>query len=342
MTWSGRVIGSLIATAITVGLTWVVEYFLVLPSLLETWPQFWSYVAAYGIRVFDLQFELLFWSLAFDLLITLIVIYGSYWVLGHFAVYAANYQRYRQLMDTPKVQRWSVMQRVQHIAMFVTLVLTAFTGFVTMFANNPQWHQWYIPGVYNAAASPPYFLWPAQTGPVQWMIIIHVWSGIAMGVLVIAHFAYYGTRVLIDIIRRRPVMERWPLLRLWTWGFVKYLVHRSIWLVKPSWKVPQWVHKYDAEQLFEYWGVYWGIVILGIPGVLMAIYGPSAFDGLAFLFHTKEAVLAVSFLLLVHLTYTHFMPHIFPYNRMFHEGKIPSGIAREEHPLWSIQTSQTQ
>ena len=339
MKWTGRIIGSLIGTAVAVGVTWSIWYFLVLPSLSETWPLFWSYVGTYGIRVFDLQFEMLFWSVFFDVLITLIIIYGSFWTLGHFAVYAANYDRYRQLMNTPKVRRWSVMQRVQHIAMFVTLVLTAVTGFIGMEINNPQVQQFNIPGVYQAAGSPPYFLWPSQTGPVPWIYIIHVWSGIAMGVLVIAHFAYYGTRVLIDIIRREPVMEKWPILRFWTFSFFVGLINRSLWLIDPKHEPPPVTHKYDEEQLFEYWGVYWGIVILGIPGALMAIYGPSAFDGLAFLFHTKEAVLAVSFLLIVHIAYTHFMPHIFPYNRMFHEGKMPEGIAREEHPLWYRQIS---
>lgn len=338
---SARLIGSFIATSITVGLTWVILYYLAWVPLSETWPEFWSYFTTYGIRLNSLTFWTLLVSVFFDVLIILVIIYGTIWVLGHFAAYASRYDYFRSLMNTPKIQRWSVWQRVQHIIMFLTLVITAYTGFVTMFDANPPWREFYINGVYAAAGTPPFFLWPAQTGPVPLMILIHVLAGIIMGVLVIAHFAYYGVRVLIDLVKRRgPILDRWPLLRIYTWGFVKYIVARTIWLFKPSYKLPEWTHKYDPEQLFEYWGVYWGIAILGIPGAIMAVWGPSAFDGLAFLFHTKEAVLAVSFLLLVHLTYTHFMPHIFPYNSMFHSGKIPEGIVKEEHPAWYKQLKQ--
>lgn len=331
---SARLVGSFIATSITVGLTWVIVYYLAWIPLVETWPEFWYYIITHGMS------GLTFWTLAvsvfFDILIILVVIYGSIWVLGHFAVYASRYQYYRSLVvNTPKIPRWSVSQRIQHIVLFLTLVITAYTGFVTMFNQNPVWREFYINGVYEAVGSPPFYLWPAKTGPVPLMIVIHVWAGIIMGVLVIAHFAYYGTMVLIDLVKKRgPILDRWPLLRFYTWGFVKYLVARTIWLFKPSKKLPEWTHKYDPEQLFEYWGVYWGIAILGIPGAIMAVWGPSAYDGLAFIFHVKEAILAVSFLLLVHITYTHFMPHIFPYNAMFHSGKMPEGIAREEHPLW--------
>ncbi|MEL9990629.1 MAG: hydrogenase cytochrome b subunit [Thermoproteus sp.] len=338
-----RVVGSLIATAITVGVSWVIVYYLSWIPLQQTWPQFWSFVATRGFALNNLEFWDLGVSVFFDVLILLVTAYSTYWTLGHFAVYASEYDRWRKLVVSPnKVDRWNVWQRVQHILMFVTFVVCAFTGFVAMYANEPYWRDFYINGVVSFSGSPPYFLFPSFTGPVTTIIFIHIISGIIMGVLVIAHFAYYGTRVLVDLAKRRPIMERWPILRLYTWGFVKYLVARSIWLVKPSYKLPEWTHKYDPEQLFEYWGVYWGIAILGIPGVLMAIWGPSAFDGLAFLFHTKEAVLAVSFLLIVHLTYTHFMPHIFPYNSTFHSGKMSLELAKEEHPLWYQAISREQ
>jgi len=327
-----RLVLSFIATSITVGISWVVVYYLSWIPLTETWPLFWNALTTGGFRSGDLT--LLSISVFFDILILLVTIYGTYWVLGHFAIYTARYEYYRELMRTQKIERFTVMQRIQHIIMFLTFVVTAFTGFVRLLSNNPMWKEVSISGAYSAAGSPPYFLWIAQTNSLPLTVIIHILAGITMGVLVISHFAYYGVMVIMDLVRKRPLLERWPLLRFYTLGFVKYLIARSIWLIKPSYKLPEWTYKYDPEQLFEYWGVYWGIAILGVPGVLMAVWGPAAFNGLLYLMHVKEAVLAVTFLLLVHITYTHFMPHIFPYNAVFHTGKIPIGIIKEEHPLW--------
>ena len=39
------------------------------------------------------------------------------------------------------------------------------------------------------------------------------------------------------------------------------------------------------------------------------------------LYFIREAILAVMFLLLVHMAYTHLSPIIFPYNEVFHSGK---------------------
>ncbi len=94
------------------------------------------------------------------------------------------------------------MAEVQHILMLVTFVICAFTGFVTMLdPPNPIWRQVYINGLVSFSGPPPYFLWPTFTSPYPAIILIHIISGIIMGFLVLAHFGYYGARIIVDKIR---------------------------------------------------------------------------------------------------------------------------------------------
>jgi cytochrome b subunit of formate dehydrogenase len=142
-----------------------------------------------------------------------------------------------------------------------------------------------------------------------------------MGFIMLLRFGYYGAGVIVDKIRGYSVREKWFLLQIFSLVFVKYMLHRSIWLINPKHPLPEWVHKYDSEELFEYWGEFAGSIIISVTGVLMAFWSPSVDADLAFIFHTREAILAVMFLLLVHMAYTHLSPIIFPYNEVFHSGK---------------------
>ncbi len=78
--------------------------------------------------------------------------------------------------------------------------------------------------------------------------------------------------------------------------------------------------KYDYTQKFDYWGIYWGMVILGVPGVLLWAYGSTFLLGLPFIFHTSEALLAVLFLLTFHFYQAHWNPRDFPMNKVFVTG----------------------
>ena len=90
--------------------------------------------------------------------------------------------------------------------------------------------------------------------------------------------------------------------------------------------------KYNYMEKFDYWGIYWGMIILGLPGVLMWADGVNAFNGLAFVFHTKEALLAVLFLGIFHLYQAHFSPRRLPMNMTFLSGTMSEAEMQEDHP----------
>ncbi len=317
--WTARLVGSLIATAIVVGLGWAFTYYFAIVPLMTEGPELLHRVTA-NFEVTSSMWWKDFLSLAFDVLIIAVAIIGTWWVLGNFALEARESGKWRRYYKSEEaksdvwVPRIGLWQRIQHVWMIVTFIICAFTGMVMHLANNPYWRELYTSR--------------------EAFVTIHILSGVAMGVLVILHFAQYTIEAILARARGESIRRRYPMLEIYTFKFLRQLVKTLLYSITSRVK-PEPYGKYNPEQLFEYWGVYWGIAILGIPGIIMAIYGPSVLNGVLWVMHFKEAILAITFLLMVHIAYTHFRPSIFPLDPTFIYGKMPMRRIREEHPLWA-------
>jgi cytochrome b subunit of formate dehydrogenase len=311
---------NLIAAAIILGVSWVIVYYLAWKPLVEMSPRIPEILTTLGIT------STLWWrdflALFFDILIILVAAYGTLWVMAHLVVESRRvgewfkYERSPEGRQDKWVLRLTISQRIQHIVMILTFITCMITGFAMYYANDPYWRLY----IYTSRDT---------------FVTLHIISGLVMGVLVIAHFAYYATLFLGVAWRSgfRVALESFPILKFYTLSNFRSLVQIIGWGFTGRIQRPRY-HKYDGEQLFEYWGVYWGIAILGIPGLLMVLWGPGALDGVLWVMHYKEAVLAVTFILLVHITYTHFRPTHFPINMVFIHGRMPLRRIKEDHPEW--------
>jgi cytochrome b subunit of formate dehydrogenase len=253
-------------------------------------------------------------ALAFDVLIVLIAAAGTLYVLGNFYLEAPEagkwrlyYKRSLASRDV-RLPRLTAWQRFQHIWVMITFIICAVTGFAAM----------------------------AGYGDRVALLTIHVYSGIAMGIVALLHFGYYTAQLLLAKARGENLREKFPMLEIYSKRFIKNAVRVMLG------KKPEPMGKYDVEQLFEYWGVYWGMAVLGIPGVIMLLAGNQVLDGIFWVTHTKEAVLAVTFILMVHLSYSHFRPKIFPMDPTFLTGWMPLRRAKEEHPRWAEKAAKEE
>jgi len=209
----------------------------------------------------------------------------------------------------PRVRRFDLNQRVQHMLLFLTTLVLALTGFAQMYYNS-----W---GFYVAEA----------LGGQDLLIGIHLATAVVLGGLVAYHFAFYGVQYVV----RRAMGDPVPLSIMFSkkdatdlFQSLKYMVGRGD---------PPAYGKYDYAQKFDYWGIYWGMIILGVPGVFLWAYGYDFLNGLPFVFHTDEAVLAVLFLMVFHFYQTHFNPRYFPMNKVFWTGEVSEKDMKKEHPL---------
>lgn len=97
--------------------------------------------------------------------------------------------------------------------------------------------------------------------------------------------------------------------------------------------------RFSYIEKFDYWAVYWGMVIMITSGYILwfmekAInqFGKVAYD-IAREAHSDEGLLATLAIIIWHFYNVHFNPKKFPGSLMWWHGRIPLEEFREEHPL---------
>ncbi len=97
--------------------------------------------------------------------------------------------------------------------------------------------------------------------------------------------------------------------------------------------------RYMYLEKFDYWAVFWGIVMMVGTGFVFwfptffASYAPSWLITAALIIHGEEATLAILFLFVVHFYNVHLKPSIFPMNWAWLNGRISVEALKHEHPL---------
>jgi cytochrome b subunit of formate dehydrogenase len=207
------------------------------------------------------------------------------------------------------VSRISLNLRVQHVWLIVTVFILALTGFAQL--NYESWGRLIV----------------LPLGGLQVSMNLHYLAAFFLGILAVYHFAFHGTEFVVK--RAMGKQARLAIMQgksdlVDMYRDIKYKLGRG--------EEPKF-GKYSYVQKYDYWGIYWGILVLGVPGLLLWAYGQSFWGGLPYIFHTDEALLAVLWIGVIHLYHTHFNPREFPANRVFLTGKVPVGYMAQEHPL---------
>ncbi len=214
-----------------------------------------------------------------------------------------------RIEEVARISRFTLNQRLQHIWLIVTVFVLALTGFAQLYYES--WGRQII----------------LPMGGLQVNMDIHLLAAFFLGILAVYHFAFYGAEYLTKRATGRPaklaIMQgRRDLIDML--NHFKYMIGRG--------EEPKF-GKYSYVQKYDYWGIYWGMVILGVPGLIIWAYGYSFLGGLPIIFHTDEALLAVLWIGVVHLYHTHFNLRAFPMNKVFLTGKVSEGEMLDEHPL---------
>ena len=101
--------------------------------------------------------------------------------------------------------------------------------------------------------------------------------------------------------------------------------------------------RWGYMEKFDYFGSFWGIFLLGVTGFvrwfpgLFASFMPGWGYNVAAVFHAEEALLAASFLFLVHFFNVHLRPDRFPLDGTMWTGRARMEVFEEEHPALAEQ-----
>jgi DNA-binding NtrC family response regulator/cytochrome b subunit of formate dehydrogenase len=103
--------------------------------------------------------------------------------------------------------------------------------------------------------------------------------------------------------------------------------------------------RWGYMEKFDYFGSFWGVFLLGVTGFvrwfpgLFASWMPGWGYNVAAVFHAEEALLAASFLFLVHFFNVHLRPDRFPLDGTMWTGRARLEVFEEEHPELAAQWS---
>ncbi len=290
---------SFIATTVLVGIGWARVYDLAVRPLLQE----------YAVRlaklmsnpVFSAPWLHAFLSIILDVLAIAVAVLATLWIIARFVVEASEAGKWRTYYRSLEAKRdqwlqWlTAGQVLQYVAFMVLVVGLYFTSFALHFG-----------------------LWERSI-----LLQLHLLLGVALAVLVIGHVAYYGLKALRAVAAKLHVEAELPMLAA---------LSRPLRLFNPFQLLvnPYARSKYDAGQVFEYWATLVTTIVAGIAGLVLAFYGPSALNGIAWLVHVKTTTILVTVVLMMHICYDHFRPTTFPLDISFLTGKIPAKRAKEE------------
>ena len=215
-----------------------------------------------------------------------------------------------------EIERFNLEERIQHMVMFVTFLLLAFTG-------------WGLKYAYVEPSSKWISIW----GGVETAGIIHRVAGIIMILDFLYHLVYLARQAVKGKLRLTLV----PMPKDVMDFFQNIAYFLGISREKPRFG------QFNYSQKFDYWAVFWGMFIIGTSGLFLAFPVAASYlfpsftlpwiwDTL-FIMHSDEALLAIVFILFFHFYNEHLRSEEFPMNYVWLTGKIPTEELKHKYPL---------
>jgi cytochrome b subunit of formate dehydrogenase len=225
-----------------------------------------------------------------------------------------------------RLKRFKVRHRVQHWLLTLLFVLLVLTGFPLKFADR-SW----------AAGLVSIF------GGLQAARTIHHWAGVLLVAGFFAHlvdvFFVFWRRARERIINGDRHGYRTAFVSLPMWinpGDVRKTFHLFASLLFLRRERPTF-GRFSPTEKFEYLGVFWGTMLLGVTGALLwgeqmtsHVFGGRAFN-IATIAHTYEAFLAVIHVGILHIYNVILAPRVFPLSPATLTGHTPVDKLVEEH-----------
>jgi len=213
-----------------------------------------------------------------------------------------------------RVVRFDVHQRIQHFLMMSSFIALALTGLPQKFSDIgiSQW-------------------WVSSLGGLETVRVIHRTAGLTMLADCVYHLAYLSYR--IGVQRRLEPLGMIPTPKDMLDAARSILYYLGLTPEKPAFG------RYTYLEKFDYWAVFWGIAMIGTTGLILmfAVDAARVLSGgaisAALIVHGDEAVLAVGWIVVVHLFNVHLAPWAFPMNPAIFTGKMSASRYAEEHPL---------
>lgn len=213
-----------------------------------------------------------------------------------------------------KITRFDIHQIIQHAGLAISFILLVVTG---------------VPLKFSGAAASQW--WIALWGGVDVTRVVHRFAAWVMVSVCVYHAAY----LIYNIgIRKKP----FPVKMIPSVKDVTNILQEFLYFVGLRRQKPQF-DRFNWREKFDYWAIFWGIPIMAGSGfilmypVFVTKFLPGWVVPTALVAHSDEAMLALTWIFMVHVFFNHFSPGIFPVNTTMFTGKMSKERYQKDHPV---------
>ncbi|MBI2847856.1 MAG: cytochrome b/b6 domain-containing protein [Chloroflexi bacterium] len=213
-----------------------------------------------------------------------------------------------------KITRFDAHQIIQHAGLAISFILLVLTGLPLKF-HDAALSQWWVG------------LW----GGIEATRLIHRGAAWVMVGICVYHLFYLW--YTIAILKRPFPVKIMPSGR----DFV-CLIQEIAYCLGLRKRPPKF-DRFNWREKFDYWAIFWGMpVMVGSGFVLMfpvfvTGFLPGWIVPAALAAHSDEAMLALTWIAVIHIFFTHLAPGAFPVNTSMFTGKVPRERYERDHPL---------
>ncbi len=207
------------------------------------------------------------------------------------------------------IRRFTPAQRYMHAVLFTSFLGLAATGLPLRFRES----------MWARALS-------RLVGGFGAILFMHKFFAIILSIAFLIHVKEIIQR---GIINREKGIFWGPTSMVANWKDVKDVIAHMRWFIglgpKPEFE------RYAYWEKFDYWAVFWGMVVIGFSGYAMwfapffAHFLPGWALNAVLVIHSEEALLAILFIFSIHFVNTHIRPDSFPMDMV-----IFTGVESEE------------
>ena len=215
---------------------------------------------------------------------------------------------------TEKITRFDIHQIIQHAGLMTSFILLVLTGLPLKF------HDWAISQ-----------WWAAFWGGIETLRFTHRFAAVVIVIICVYHLCYLLYNILI---KKKP----FPVKMIPTGTDFVTLYKELLYFVGLASERPKY-DRFNWREKFDYWAIFWGMPVMGISGFILMypVFATQVLPGwvvpAALVAHSDEAMLALTWIFMVHIFFNHFSPGIFPLNTSIFTGKVRKERYQEDHPL---------
>lgn len=211
-------------------------------------------------------------------------------------------------------QRFHVLHRLLHMVIIVNFTGLAISGFLLSLSHY-SWTRFLVSIIGGASAA----------GSLHRFCAVFLYLGIVVHLLWLCYYKLALKGVLFGPASLFPNPKDLTDL----YQNLRYIFGKG---------PPPLFDRFSYLQKVDYWAVMLGMQSMGITGLIMwfpeffSTMVPGYMINVANHFHFHEAVLAVMYIGLVHMSDTHLLPEVFPMEKSIFNGKITKEKLMAEHP----------